>query len=179
MDAILKFDFFILDLIQNYMRCGFLDAVMVFFTKLGDNGIIWIALTLACLITDKYRKLGSAMAVALVICLLLGNEVLKEVFARPRPFQINEISLLIAAPSGYSFPSGHTMSSFAAATAIGLTHRKYAKWAYTLAVLIGFSRMYLYVHFFTDVLVGALFGILFGWLGAAIVYRRLKFRRQR
>lgn len=175
MDAILKFDFFILDLIQNYMRCGFLDAVMMFFTKLGDNGIIWIVLTILCLITDKYRKLGSAMAVALVICLLVGNGVLKELFARQRPFQLNEISLLIAQPSGYSFPSGHTMSSFAAACAIGLTHKKFSKWAYILAGLIAFSRMYLYVHFLTDVLAGVLFGLLFGWIGAAIVYRKLKF----
>lgn len=175
MEAISKFDFFVLDFIQNYMRSGFLDAVMSFFTKIGDNGIIWIVLTLICLITDKYRKLGSAMAVSLVICLLLGNEVLKEVFARQRPYIINEIQLIIAPPGGYSFPSGHTMSSFAAAASIGLTHKKYAKWAYIIAGLIAFSRMYLYVHFLTDVLAGALFGLLFGWIGTAIVYRKLKF----
>ena len=175
MDAILKFDFFILDFIQGYMRCGFLDAVMVFFTKLGDNGLIWIVLTLICLITDKYRKLGSAMAIALVLSLLLGNEALKELVARPRPFQLKETALLIAAPPGYSFPSGHTMSSFAAAAAIGLMNKKHAAWAYVLASLIAFSRMYLYVHFFTDVLAGALLGVVFGWAGAAIVSRKLRF----
>lgn len=179
MDIIYKIDFLVLDFIQNYMRCGFLDAVFVFFTKLGDNGIIWILLTLIFLATDKYRKLGSAMTISLTICLLLGNEVLKELFARQRPFLINEISLLIAPPGGYSFPSGHTMSSFAAAAAIALTHKSAAKWAYILAALIAFSRIYLYVHFLTDVLFGALFGILFGWIGTAIVYRKLDFRRRR
>lgn len=179
MDLVLKFDYFILDLIQNYMRCGFLDAVFVFFTRLGDSGFIWILLTLICLITEKYRKLGSCLAVSLVLCLLIGNEVLKELFARQRPFYGTEISLLITPPGGYSFPSGHTMSSFAAASAIGLTHKRYAKWAYILAGIIAFSRMYLYVHFLTDVLVGVLLGILFGYIGAAIIYRKLSFRRRR
>ena len=179
MDLISKIDFSVLDFIQNYMRCGFLDAVFVFITKLGDAGFIWIVLTIICLITDKYRKLGSCLAVALVLCLVLGNEVLKEMFARQRPFQISELPLLITAPGGYSFPSGHTMSSFAAATSISLTHKKWGKWAYILAGLIAFSRMYLYVHFLTDVLAGVVFGILFGYLGAAIIYRKLSFRRRR
>ena len=150
---------------------------MVFFTKLGDDGIIWIAITLICLITDKYRKVGSALTIALVICLLLGNEVLKEGFMRLRPFQQREFSLIIPAPSGYSFPSGHTMSSFAAAFVFYFVQKRYFKWALCLAVLISFSRMYLYVHFFSDVLVGALFGILFGYLGAVIIYRKFKFKR--
>jgi len=126
MDAILKFDYFVLDLIQNYMRCGFLDAVFVFFTRLGDGGFIWILLTLICLISEKYRKLGSCLAVSLVLCLLIGNEVLKEVFARQRPFYGTEISLWITPPGGYSFPSGHTMSSFA--DFVTRTPEEYAAW---------------------------------------------------
>ena len=175
MDLVLKLDFYILDLIQNYLRCGFLDAVMVFFTRLGDSGIIWIVLTLICLYTEKYRKLGTAMTFALVIALIFGNELLKELVRRPRPFTYREIELLIPPPSGYSFPSGHTMASFSAATAVCLTHKKWGRWALLLAILISVSRMYLYVHFTTDVIAGALFGVLFGYLGTALIYRKFNF----
>ena len=148
---------------------------MVFFTKLGDSGLIWIILTLLCLYSDKYRKLGAAMTFSLVVALLLGNEILKELIRRPRPFTLNEISLLIPPPSGFSFPSGHTMASFAAAGAICFTHKKLGKWALILATLISFSRMYLYVHFPTDVLCGVLFGLLFGYMGCVIIYKKFRF----
>lgn len=175
MELILKADFYILDLIQNYLRCGFLDWLMVLFTRLGDSGVIWIVLTLMCLYSDKYRKLGAAMTFALVVALLLGNELLKELVKRPRPFTYTDIELLIPPPHGYSFPSGHTMASFSAATAVCLTQRRLGKWAAVLAVLISVSRMYLYVHFPTDVLCGAIFGVIFGYIGAAIIYRKIKF----
>lgn len=175
MDYILNIDFYILNFIQDYLRCGLLDHIMVFFTKLGDSGLIWIIITLLCLYSDKYRKLGAAMTFALVIALLLGNELLKELIKRPRPFTINEISLLIPPPAGFSFPSGHTMASFAASGAILFTHKKLGKWAIILAALISFSRMYLYVHFPTDVLCGVLFGLLFGYMGCVIIYKKFRF----
>lgn len=124
MDAVLKFDFFILDLIRNNLTCGFFDGLMVFFTKLGDGGIVWIALTVICLISDKYRKVGAAMAVSLVIALLAGVMGLKELVARPRPFQLKDVYLLIPEPAGFSFPSGHTMASFAAAFSVWLHSQK-------------------------------------------------------
>ncbi len=148
---------------------------MVFFTKLGDGGLIWIILTLLCLYSDKYRKLGAAMTFSLVVALLLGNELLKELVRRPRPFTTGEISLLIPPPSGFSFPSGHTMASFAAAGAIYLPHKKLGKWALILAILISFSRIYLYVHFPTDVICGVLFGLLFGYMGCVIIYKKFRF----
>lgn len=175
MDAVLKFDFFILDLIRNNPTCGFFDGLMVFFTKLGDGGIVWIALTVICLISDKYRKVGAAMAVSLVIALLAGVMGLKELVARPRPFQLKDVYLLIPEPAGFSFPSGHTMASFAAAFSVWLTHKKEGTLTLIVAALIGFSRIYLYVHFLTDVLAGAVLGILFGWIGTALVYKKIKF----
>ena len=175
MNTILGIDFLILDLIQNYMRCGFLDAVMVFFTRLGDGGIIWIVITLMCLYSEKYRKLGAALAFSLVIALIFGNELLKDLVRRPRPYTMREIALLITPPGGYSFPSGHTMASFAAANTIWLTHKKWGRWAFVIAAFIAFSRVYLYVHFPTDVLCGVIFGLLFGYLGAALIYRKLRF----
>lgn len=175
MDAILNIDFVILDFIQSYMRCGFLDAVMVFFTRLGDGGIIWIVITLMCLYSEKYRKLGAAMTFALVIALIFGNELLKDLVRRPRPYTMREIALLITPPGGYSFPSGHTMASFAASNAIWLTHKKWGRWAFAVSALIAFSRVYLYVHFLSDVLCGVLFGLLFGYLAAVLIYRKLRF----
>lgn len=179
MEAISKFDFYVLDFIQKNLRCDFLDVVMVFFTRLGDGGLIWIVLTVAFLISNKYRKLGAAMAIALLLSLFIGNGVLKEFFARQRPFHVNDTALLIEPPSGHSFPSAHTMSSFAAATPIFFFKKKWGAFAYSLASLIAFSRMYLYVHFFTDVFFGAIFGILFGWAGFAAIFRRLKPKRGR
>lgn len=176
METVLKFDFFVLDFIRNNLTCVFFDGLMVFFTKLGDSGLIWIIFTVIFLITDKYRKVGAAMAVSLIVALFVGNYYLKELVARPRPFQLKEVYILIPKPEGYSFPSGHTMASFAAAFALRLTHKKEGTLAIILAVFIGFSRMYLYVHFFTDVLCGALFGMLFGYVGTAVVYKRLRFK---
>ena len=179
METILKIDTMILDFIQNYLRCGFLDSLFVFITKLGDMGLIWILITLVFLATDKYRKAGSAMAIGLFICLILGNEVLKEVFARPRPFQASEFSLIIAPPSGYSFPSGHTMSSFAAATSMGLSHKRLSKWGYILAGLIAFSRMYLYVHFPSDIIAGALLGVGIAFLARYITNKMPFFKGEK
>lgn len=175
METLLKFDFYILDLIRDCLSCGFFDRFMVFMTKLGDAGFVWIVLTIAFLISDKYRKVGAAMAISLVLSLFVGNFYLKDIFERPRPFMLKEVSLLIPKPSGYSFPSGHTIASFAAAFPLWLTHKKEGRIALIAAALIGFSRMYLYVHFFTDVLCGAIFGILFGYISAALIYKKLKF----
>ena len=163
------FELSILDFIQNTLRCSFLDMFMTKITLLGNGGVFWIILTLLLLISKKYRKAGIIMAIALILDLLLCNMFLKPVVARIRPFYINtDIVLLIPKPSEFSFPSGHSAVSFAGASAMLFAGNKHWKWAMVIAAVIAFSRLYLYVHFPTDVIGGALLGIFCGYAASKI-----------
>lgn len=138
---------------------GFLDAVMVFFTNIGEYGIIWITLAIVCLCTKRYRQCGITIALALILSLIFCNAILKNVVARPRPFLSQETwTLLIKAPTDFSFPSGHTSASFAAAMSVFLYYKKEGIAALILAVCIAVSRLYLLVHFPSDVLASVLLG---------------------
>jgi undecaprenyl-diphosphatase len=109
----------------------------------------------------QYRKCGIYLSIVLYLAMLLNDEILKQIFARVRPCNVfTQMSLLIARPHSFSFPSGHTMVGFAAATAIFYFHKSIGTAAFILASLIAFSRMYLFVHYPTDILGGIAFGIL-------------------
>ena len=156
-----------------------LDKTLAFITSLGNAGIIWIVLAVVLLILPKTRKTGIIVAAALLMDLILCNLILKNLVARVRPYDVNTaIAILIKKPLDFSFPSGHTAASFAAMTALFLAKMKKA-WiaALILAVLIAFSRLYFYVHYPTDVLGGAVVGILSGIIGYAIVEKIDKRRR--
>ena len=164
-----EIEFAVLNAIQN-LRCGFMDAIMVFFTTLGEWGAVWIALGVALLFFKKYRGLGVTILLGLVIGLVTVNLGIKNIVARPRPCAINSaIELIIPFPSEYSFPSGHTVSSFGAATSVFLNNRKMGAFALALAALIAFSRLYLYVHFPTDVLGGVAIGVAISFLSTYIM----------
>lgn len=156
----------ILDWIQT-LHMPFLDKIMVFITRLGDAGIIWIVLSIVLLLIPKTRKSGAVMVAALVVDVLLCNIVLKNLVARTRPYDVNTgVHLLVAKLHDYSFPSGHTAASFASVTTLYLAgEKKLWKFALVLACLIAISRLYLYVHYPTDVLGGILFGVISGYLG--------------
>lgn len=156
----------ILDWFQT-LHTPFLDKIMVFITRLGDAGIIWIVLSIVLLLIPKTRKSGAVMVVALVVDVLLCNIVLKNLVARTRPYDVNTgVHLLVAKLHDYSFPSGHTAASFASVTALYLAgEKKLWKFVLVLACLIAISRLYLYVHYPTDVLGGILFGVISGYLG--------------
>jgi len=157
----LSIDFKILDFIYNFLKCRFLDVFMPFITSLGDAGFIWIAITVFFLFTKRHRRTGLMLAVGLTLGLILGSIILKPLIARPRPFSyVENMKLLISAPKDFSFPSGHTLASFISAVIFLIEHKKGAKAIFILAVLISFSRLYLYVHFPSDVIVGALLGTL-------------------
>lgn len=159
----------ILDFIQSNLRCGIMDSIMTFITGLGDGGKIWIACTILLLLIPKTRKAGLAMGIALALEIVCCNVILKPFVARIRPCDVNTaVQLLIERPLDYSFPSGHTASSFAAASALYFGRKKLWIPAAVLAGLIGFSRLYLYVHYPTDVLAGALLGIMMGWFGSVL-----------
>ena len=156
----------ILDMIQN-LRTPIGDVVVPLITRLGDAGIIWIILTVLLLIIPKTRKTGVIMMAALLVDVLLCNVFIKNLVARTRPFDVNTaVQLLVAKPQDYSFPSGHTAASFASVTALYLAgEKKMWKRLLVLAVLIALSRLYLYVHYPTDIIGGVIFGSLSGYLG--------------
>ena len=167
-----------LDFLQT-IHTPLLDKILAFITSLGNAGIIWIVLAVVLLILPKTRKAGIIVAAALLMDLILCNLILKNLVARVRPYDVNTaIAILIKKPLDFSFPSGHTAASFAAMTALFLAKMKKA-WiaALVLAVLIAFSRLYFYVHYPTDVLGGAVVGILSGIIGYAIVEKIDKRRR--
>lgn len=164
----MPFEFTILDALQK-LRCPVLDALAVFFDHAGAHGEIWITFTAVLLAFRRTRRAGLAMALALGFYMLAGHCVLKPLFARPRPCDIRpEMLTLVARPNGWSFPSGHTASAFAAAFALWRQNHKLGTPALWLAAFIGFTRLYLYVHFPTDVLGGVALGLALGALGSLL-----------
>lgn len=164
MNAIFQIDAAILLWIQEYLRVGFLTPVITFITHLGDSGIFWIALTLILLAFKRTRRIGLTCAVSMIIGLVVTNLILKNWVARIRPYEMIEgLHLLIERQKDFSFPSGHATNSFAAAWVIFcMVPRKYGVPALILACLIAFSRLYVGVHYPTDVLAGTLIGIAAG-----------------
>lgn len=156
----------ILDAIQT-IRTPILDRLMCFITSLGSAGRVWILLAVILLIRPKTRKSGAVILTALVVDLILCNGILKNLVGRTRPFDVNtSVSILINKPRDFSFPSGHTAVSFATVVALFLSgEKKLWKISLVAAVLIAFSRLYLYVHYPTDILGGIVVGILAGYIG--------------
>lgn len=183
MSWIQQIDFMILEWIQSHLQGAALDLLMPMITALGNGGWLFILLALVLLLSKRYRRQGCALAVSLLLCLLVGNLFLKPLFARLRPFEVAGLSeLLISSPTDYSFPSGHTMASFACAGVFWHYRRDFGRWSVVLlllAALIGFSRLYLYVHFPTDVLCGALLGLVFAALAAHLCDRAGAYRMQK
>lgn len=149
---------------------GILDPIMVAFTSLGNAGMLWIALSIILACTKKYRKVGFTMAIGLILSLIMCNGVMKNLVARQRPCWIDpSVQLLVKIPTDFSFPSGHTSASFAAAVAIFLYHKKAGIAALVLASIISVSRLYLFVHFPSDVLVSVILGSIYGVLAYFII----------
>lgn len=164
-DTLLTLDGNLLLWIQEYLRADWLTPVMTFITRLGSLGFIWILLCLVLLCFRRTRWAGIAGLLGLVFSLGFNNFFLKRVIARTRPYEVVEgLILLTKKATDFSFPSGHAGSSFAAATAICMTQKgSRARWlALLFAVLMGFSRLYIGIHYPTDVICGALTGALCG-----------------
>lgn len=160
-EFIQSLDFSILNFIHEHFQCGFLDWLMPKITFLGDKGLIWILLGIILLIFKKTRKHGIIMLISLAIGALICNVCLKNLVERSRPFWINDsYNILIDAPKDFSFPSGHTTASAVGAAVIFHADKRFGIAAIVLAVLIAFSRLYLYVHFPSDILAGAVIGII-------------------
>lgn len=171
-----SWDWSVLTYIGEACHNALTDAVFPVITYLGEGGAVWLLLALGLILFGKrtgWRATGWTMALAMLAGLLIGEVALKNIVCRPRPFHFisSEVPLLIPFPSGYSFPSGHSCSSFAAAVVIFRRDKRFGAGALVLAALIAFSRMFLFVHFPSDVLVGVLLGVLCG-LAAPVLYGR-------
>jgi undecaprenyl-diphosphatase len=138
-----------------------MDKLMILITSLGNMAIIWIAIAILLIANKKYRRIGYMTLMAVILGAVLGECILKHIFQRPRPFiAIHTLNVLISKPTSSSFPSGHTTAAFAAAGILSVYFKKYKVVFWILAVLIAFSRIYLYMHYPTDVLGGIVLGLL-------------------
>ena len=178
--AITQIDTSILFFIAEHFRTDFLDALMQAMSQIGDRGVVWILLGVFLIARDKTRPAGVALLLALLCAHLLGNEVLKPLFDRPRPCDIYPGELhLISRPGGSSFPSGHTITAFASAVALAVFRHRQGALALILAALIALSRIYLFVHWPSDVLAGAVLGGAIGLAAAGLVKLVLRRRAAR
>ena len=132
-------------------------------TLLSSGGAIWLLAAGGMLCTKKYRRQGVTLLAGLAIGVLVGNVCLKNLIARPRPCWLDDsVFMLISVPTDYSFPSGHTLASAIGATVLTKTNRKFGWAAIPAAIIIPFSRLYLFVHFPSDILAGAVLGVAIG-----------------
>ena len=184
-EVIQNWDISVLNWIQEHMACPFLDTFFSLITHLGDAGLFWIIIAVVMLFFKKTRKTGIMMGVALVLGLILCNGLLKNIVARVRPFDLEGAygsiktvaDLLVSRPGDKSFPSGHTIASFEAAFVLFYWDKRFGIPAILIAALVSFSRLYLYLHFPTDVLASVLLAVLNAFLAVIIVnaiYRYLE-----
>lgn len=164
MEAIQNFDFWVLNSIQETLQCGFLDTIMPVLTHLG-HGVIWTILGWILIFTKKYRFNGISIITALTVTVIISEFIIKPLFLRERPYMMNpDFVLLIPEPSGTSFPSSHTSTSFASALQFFGINRKAGIAAMIFAAVVAFTRLYLYVHFPTDIIGGIILGLVMGFV---------------
>ena len=156
-----EFELEVLDFIRNNVRNGFFDTVMPMVTACGNLGIFWVAVALVISAKAKYRKCSITMLIGLIAGVLIGNLIIKNAVQRDRPCWIVEVQdMLIANPQDFTFPSGHTLSSFCAASILFHYDKRLGIPSFGVAIMIAFSRLYLYVHFPTDIIGGAILGMI-------------------
>lgn len=149
--------------IKNFTGNPIIDNIMISATKLGDNGFIWIITGFIFVLIPRTRKTGAILFSVLFLNFLLNDIYLKNLIARPRPFvSFPQLQLMIAAPSSFSFPSGHASSAFASAYVLSGEFRKYSYPIYIFASIVAFSRIYLGVHYISDIAAGCLMGTICG-----------------
>lgn len=182
MDFFTEMDLNINLFIQESLRTEGLSAFMKFFTVLNNAGMISILTVLLFLVFRKYRYIGIAMTFSLVIEFILNNLLLKNIIARPRPYEISgEVELLVERANDYSFPSGHTGSVFAVTVVLYLllpeSMKKYGILGILLSALMGYSRLYVGIHYPSDVIGGLLLGCVTAIFSVWLLKRQDFFKR--
>jgi len=155
-----KFDNYILYIIEKYVHNRYLDVIMPIITFTGNLGIIWAIIAIALIVDKPYRLIGNSIILTLIIGTIVGEGIVKHIVRRVRPCNKQDNISLLLKPISYSFPSGHTLSSFAAAEMLSLYFTQYRLIFMSIAFLIALSRLYLYVHYPTDVIAGFIIGVL-------------------
>ncbi|MDR0648956.1 MAG: phosphatase PAP2 family protein [Synergistaceae bacterium] len=163
MPTVVKFDRSVMEWIERHLKTRRMDRLMLWATRMGDGGILWLLLSALLVCREKTRHAGLALLLCVTVCAAIGNLALKPFFKRTRPCNLNfSLPLLLKRPCDSSFPSCHTLTSFAAAVTLCQTGSFLGTASFFLASLISFSRMYLYVHYPSDVLIGAVLGVAAG-----------------
>lgn len=164
----MKFDKKVIYAVQK-IRNPKLDAFFRVFTHIAEYGIMWIVVACVLFLFRTTRSLGLEMGIALAFCMLLGELLMKPVIRRKRPFLDDpSVKVVIHKPKDYSHPSGHSTSCFSCATVLLFYDWRLGAAAFAFSLIIGFSRIYLFVHYPTDVIFGALWGIVFGVLAVCV-----------
>ncbi|MDU0939326.1 MAG: phosphatase PAP2 family protein [Clostridiales bacterium] len=169
------FDIPVLLWIQEHLRSDILTKILKVITFFGDKGWFWIALALFLLIFKKTRRMGLASCISLAVCILITNVTLKNLVARIRPYDLtNAIVPIVERPDDFSFPSGHTCSSFAVSLILLRYDKRIGVPAVIFSSLIAFSRLYLGVHYPTDVIAGFLVAFVVSFIVCLIMKPRKK-----
>ena len=172
-----SFEIEIIKYINTHFSHPVLDEIFKFISFLGNKGWVWIVIALILICIPKTRKSGVCNAIALILCLLITNLCIKPLVDRLRPYEVETaLQLIVPRLSDGSFPSGHTCATFASVFVLSKYYKKWTIPLYIFACLMGLSRLYLCVHFPTDVIAGAILGILFGY-GAYMITERIWSKR--
>lgn len=163
--------------IQEFIVHDFISPLVIFYTQLGEMGILWIIIIIGLLSNKKTRVLGILCAFSLITEFVINDLILKNIIARNRPFIDYPFDLLIKIPSSYSMPSGHSASSFAVAMVFVFRKEKGSVLMILLASLMAFSRLYLFVHYPSDVIIGILLGTFVAFAVVSI-QRKYKFLKE-
>ncbi len=159
-----------LNFIQTNLHNPILDKLIPFISMIGNVGAVWLAIAVIFLLFPRYRRYGVMIVCGVLLAALAGEVVLKHLVERVRPCNVNTaVPMLIARPSDFSFPSGHTSASFAATVAIWKANKKFGIIALLFAFVMAFSRLYLYVHYPSDILAGMILGLVCGTAAIYIV----------
>ncbi len=191
LESVYKFDWNVFQFIETYLWNPVLDTVLKIITTTGKWGAIFLVIAVGLFVygfftrKDKQKQAAMAVAFSVLVMELISNLIVKDAIARPRPFNFDwsqfawagqfNFPEIVSRPDSFSFPSGHAASAFAGAFALNRYYKKWGVCAYVFAVIMAFSRVYLHVHYCTDVLAGAVFGILYGLIGYLIVKYTYRF----